>query len=797
MATMSRLTGVATLALAGASQAQLEGRGFPDCGQAPLSNNKVCDLSLDPLTRATALINAFTVEEKLNNTGHVSPGVPRLGLPAYTWWQEALHGVADSPGVNFSDNGPFSVATSFPQPILMGAAFDDQLITDVATVISTEARAFNNDDRAGLDYWTPNINPFKDPRWGRGQETPGEDPFHLSSYVHALILGLQGGLDPKYKRIIATCKHFAAYDMESWNGNFRYQWDAHVNSQDLVEYYMPPFQSCARDSNVGSFMCSYNALNGVPTCADPYLLNTILREHWGWTNEEQYVTSDCDSIQNIYMPHQYRETREESVAAALLAGTDLDCGTYYQQHLPGAYSQGLINETALDQALIRQYSGLVRVGYFDGLRVPYRNLTWADVNTNASQQLAYKAAAEGITLLKNDGTLPMQINSNMTVLIVGGWAQATTQMQGNYEGIAPYLRSPTWALQQTGAKVYSASVPGGQGDPTTDSWLPVFEWAPKADVIIYADGIDESVESEGMDRVSIAWTGAQLDMIEQLAAYGKPMIVMQMGGGQLDSGPIANNPNVSALMWGGYPGQDGGSALINTVTGGNAPAGRLPTTQYPADYISLIPMTDMTLRPNASTGSPGRTYMWYTGEPTLEFGYGLHYTTFAASIQSIGSTFAISDLMSNCTEQYKDKCPFTTISVDVQNTGGVTSDYSVLAFLGGQHGPQPYPNKRLAAYTRLHSIAGGASSTADLQMTLGRLGRVDEMGNTWLYPGDYSIMIDTQPLATTNFTLTGEAMCLDEWPQPPAASYQDLDYFVGGYGSTYGEEVLVDGNLPG
>jgi len=698
--------------------------------------------------------------------------------------------------VNFSDHGPFSVATSFPQPILMGAAFDDQLIMDVATVVSTEARAFNNDDRAGLDFWTPNINPFKDPRWGRGQETPGEDPFHLSSYVHALILGLQGGLNPKYKRVIATCKHFAAYDMEDWNGNFRYQWDAHVNSQDLAEYYMPPFQSCARDSNVGSFMCSYNALNGVPTCADPYLLQTILREHWGWTNEEQYVTSDCDAIQNIYLPHKYRETREASVAAALNAGTDLDCGTVYQHHLPAALEQGLFNVSTLDQALVRMYSSLVRVGYFDGLRVPFRNLTAADVNTKASQDLAYKAAAEGITLLKNDGTLPMKITSDMTVLIVGGYADATTQMQGNYAGIAPYLHSPTWALNHTGAKVYTATGPGGQGNPTTDSWLAVWNWAPKADVIIYADGIDNSVEAEGNDRNSIAWTGAQLDMIGQLAEYGKPMVVLQMGGGQLDSSPIASNPNISALIWGGYPGQSGGEALIDTITGKNAPAGRLPVTQYPADYITQIPMTDMSLRPNATSGSPGRTYQWYTGTPIYDYGYGLHYTNFTASIQSPGDGFAISDLMSNCTEKYKDKCAFTTISVDVKNAGAVTSDYVTLGFLAGTHGPAPHPNKRLVAYTRLHSVTGGSSSTASLKMTLGGLGRVDETGSRWLYPGDYALMIDTQPLAMANFTLTGDAVCLDDWPQPPTPQRQDSDYFVGGYGSSYDGQVLVDGNVP-
>ena len=607
-----------------------------------------------------------------------------------------------------------------------------------------------------------------------------------------MIIGLQGGLNPKYKRIVATCKHFVAYDMESWNGNFRYQWDAHVSSQDLVEYYMPPFQSCARDSNVGAFMCSYNALNGVPTCADPYILQTILREHWGWTNEQQWVTSDCDAVQNIFMPHEYAATREEAVAQALIAGTDVNCGTYYQENLPKAYAQGLFNESTLDQALVRQYSSLVRLGYFDGLSVPYRNITWSDVNTPHARKLAYKAAAEGITLLKNDGSLPLKITSDMTVLIVGDWAQATTQMQGSYAGIAPYLHSPTWALEQTGAKVYSAAIPGGQGDPTTDSWLPVWNWAEKADVLIFAGGIDNTVESEGMDRVSIAWTGAQLDVIGQLASYGKPMVVLQMGGGQIDSSPIANNPNISALLWGGYPGQDGGVALVDTITGKNAPAGRLPTTQYPANYISQVPMTDMSLRPGQF--SPGRTYQWYTGTPIYEYAFGLHYTNFTASIEGIDSSYSILGLMKGCNEQYKDKCAFQTISVDVQNTGSTASDYVTLGFLTGSHGPAPYPNKRLVSYTRLHSVAGGSSSTANLPLTLGNLGRVDEKGNTMLYPGSYSMMIDTQPLAMVNFTLTGDAVCLDEWPQRPTPQFQSSDYFVGDFGSTYGEKLLEDSN---
>lgn len=448
---------------------------------------------------------------------------------------------------------------------------------------------------------------MQDPRWGRGQETPGEDPFHLSSYVHALINGLQGGYNPKYKRVVSTCKHFVGYDLETWNGNFRYQFDAQISMQDMVEYYMPPFQSCARDSNVGAFMCSYNAVNGVPTCADSWLLNDVLREHWGWTNEQQWVTSDCDAVQNVYLPHAWASTRAGAAAASLLAGTDINCGTYYQLYLPEAYTQGLINESDIDQALVRQYSSLIRLGYFDAPEdQPYRALGWSDVNTPDSQRLAYQAAVEGITLLKNDGTLPLSLDGNKSVALVGDWANSTVQMQGNYFGVAPYLHSPLWAAQQITTVHYSAGP--GLGNPTTGDWLGLYDVADRSDVIVVVSGIDDDTESEGMDRVSLAWSGAQLDMIGQLAQYGKPMIVVQMGGGQIDSTPLVNNPNISAMLWAGYPGQDGGLAIFDIITGKAAPAGRLPTTQYPAEYIQQVPMTDMTLRPGQT--SPGRTYRW-------------------------------------------------------------------------------------------------------------------------------------------------------------------------------------------
>ncbi|KAH0323452.1 1,4-beta-D-xylosidase, partial [Aureobasidium melanogenum] len=266
----------------------------------------------------------------------------------------------------------------------------------------------------------------------------------------------------------------------------------------------------------------------------------------------------------------------------------------------------------------------------------------------------------------------------------------------------------------------------------------------------------------------------------------KPMVLAQMGD-QLDNTPIVNNANISALIWGGYPGQDGGVALFNIITGKTAPAGRLPVTQYPAHYIADIPMTDMTLRPNATTGSPGRTYKWYNGTAVFEFGYGMHYTKFSADISPMSkSSYDISSLLSGCNETYKDRCAFESISVNVHNTGNVTSDYAALGFIAGQFGPSPYPKKSLVNYQRLHNIAGGSSQTATLNLTLGSLSRVDDHGNTYLYPGDYALMIDTMPeLTMVNFTLTGQPACLDEWPQPPSGgpTIPPSDYFYGGYGS--------------
>ena len=742
---------------------------FPDCSKGPVSELAVCNTTLDPPTRAKALVDAFTFEEKTNNTQNDSPGVPRLGLPPYNWWSEALHGVADSDGVSFAPNGPFSYATSFPCPIVLGATFNDQLVKEVASVISTEGRAFSNAGRAGLDYWTPNINPFRDPRWGRGQETPGEDPFHIGQYVYHLLDGLQGGIGPDKPKVVATCKHFAAYDLEDWRGIDRYTFDAIVSTQDLSEYYLPPFRSCARDAKVGAIMCSYNSVNGVPACANPYLLETILREHWKWESTGRWVTGDCGAVYGIFKYHNYTQTRARAAADALNAGTDLDCGTNYPQDLGPAAEQGLYSNQTLDTALIRLYESLVKLGYFNPADdQPYRSIGWDDVGTPHADKLAHQAAVEGIVLLKNDDkkVLPMS-RDGRTVALIGPYANATEQMQGNYLGPPKYIRTMVWAAEQAG---YNVRFVNGTGinSTSTSGFDDALTVAKGADLIIYAGGVDNTIEAETKDRNTISWPGNQLQLIDELSKVGKPVVVVQFGGGQVDDSTLLSNSGINALLWAGYPSQAGGAAIFDIVTGEEAPAGRLPVTQYPADYVNQVPMTNMNLR--SGTKNPGRTYRWYD-KAVVPFGFGLHYTTFDVSWASRKThVYNTLDLMhSTSHDGPKDPAPFDTFTIDVINTGNATSDYVALLFLKTTNaGPKPYPIKTLVGYTRASRIQPHETSQVNIDVTLGSVARTNERGDLVLYPGSYTLEVDVgKEFPTIGFEVNGPEQALERFPQPP------------------------------
>ncbi|KAJ7604725.1 glycoside hydrolase family 3 protein [Mycena polygramma] len=742
--------------------ARVSAFGFPDCVNGPLANSTVCDTSATPSARAQALIAMFTTDELVSNTNSGAPGVPRLGVPAYQAAEEGLHGLASSPGIMFASSGDFSFATSFPAPLHMSAAFDDDAILSVGSVISTEARAFSNADRAGLDYFTPNINPFRDPRWGRGQETPGEDPFRSAQYAFNFVQGVQGGIDPQQVKIGAVCKHLAGYDLEDPPGTNRFEFNALISQQDLASYYLPPFQSCVRDAKAGSVMCAFNAVNGLPSCADPFLLQTVLRDFWGF-DEERWVVADCDAIEFMFDQMHFVPDFVHAAAAGMNAGTDIDCGTTYGDNLGAALNMSLVNVSTIARALTRQYSSLIRLGYFDPpAGQPYRQLDWGDVNTPSAQALALQLAAAGIVLLKNDGVLPLA-SSIKTLALIGPWANATTQMQSNYAGPAPFLTSPFAAAQAAGFTVTSALGTGiNSGD--TSGFAAALAAARGADAVVYAGGLDNSVEAEGTDRTTLTWPGNQLDLVAQLAAVGKPFVVLQFGGGQVDDASLKSNPNVSALVWGGYPGQAGGTAVFDILTGKISPAGRLPVTQYPGAYADQVPMTDMTLRPSSS--NPGRTYKWYTGTPTYEFGTGLSYTTFALSFTGAPkASYDIQALVAAAGSAGPlDRAAFDTFEVAVQNKGQVVSDFVALLFVNTTAGPAPFPNKEMVAYARAKGVGVGSTASVKLGVTLGSIARTDEDGNAWLYPGDYTLLVDVPTALTHIFQLTGNQAQITHWP---------------------------------
>ncbi|WZH47042.1 Xylan 14-beta-xylosidase [Fusarium acuminatum] len=633
----------------------------PDCSKKPLSSNGICDTTKSPAKRAAALVAAMTPEEKVGNLVSNATGAPRIGLPRYNWWNEALHGVAGAPGSEFADKPPYDSATSFPMPLLMASSFDDDLIQDIGTVIGTESRAWANGGYGGgVNYWTPNVNPFKDPRWGRGSETPGEDALHVSRYARSMVRGLEG--DKKQRRIVATCKHYAGNDFEDWGGYTRHDFNARISAQDLAEYYVRPFQECTRDSKAGSIMCAYNAVNGIPACANSYLQETILRKHWNWTETNNWITSDCGAMQDIWQHHNYTKTNAEGAAVAFKNGMDSSCEYTTTSDVSDAYKQGLLTEKMMDRALHRLFEGLVHTG------------------------------------------------------------------------------------------------------STHDNWTTeAVAAAKKSDYILYFGGLDVTAAGEEKDRTTLDWPSSQLTLLQKLAKVGKPLVVVQLGD-QVDDSPLLKNKGINSILWFNYPGQDGGTAVMDIVTGRKSPAGRLPVTQYPSSYAKAVGMTEMDLRPSKS--SPGRTYRWYS-KAVIPYGFGMHYTTFKAKFKSSKMEFNIQKLLDGCGATYADTCPLPPIQVSVKNTGRASSDFVSLVFIKSDVGPKPYPLKTLAAYGRSHDIAPSATKDVNLQWTLDSIARREQNGDLVLYPGTYTLLLDEPVQAKVKVTLTGKKATLDKWPQLP------------------------------
>lgn len=572
-----------------------------------------------------------------------------------------------------------------------------------------------------------------------------------------------------YKKVLVTCKHYAGNDFENFGSINRHNFDAIISPQDLNEFYFAPFRTCA-ERDAGAFMCSYNSVNGAPACANTYLMEDILRQHWGWEKDEHWISTDCGAVQDIWEDHKYVETPGEAAAVALKSGADLNCEFGRLEAWREAWNNSLITEDDMDKALTRLWASLVSVGWFDPAGDnSLRALGWDDVNTEAAQTLAYDAAVAGSVLIKNDGSLPLSAGGS--VALIGPWVNATIQMQGNYYGPAPYLISPLQAATDKGLDFTWAN---GSGIDFADSTFDdAIQKAREADQVIFLGGIDNTVEEEGHDRVNITWPEPQLEVLRALAALGKPVTVVQFGGGQLDGTELLEEDAINAILWSGYPGQSGGKAVLDILYGDAAPAGRLPITQYPGSYADLVPPTDMTLRPGQNGTNPGRTHMWYSGEAPVRFGHGLHYTEFEVTAEarwqgdfkcSKGNTDKVESLVDSKPWMEVLHLPVLTVSVEVENVGTVGSDYVVLLFLRSDAGPEPRPKQILAGYTRVKDIEAGESKTADITVNLDRFLRVDEGGNHVLYPGNFELFIDLDEKAVLEIEWSGDSVIVEDFP---------------------------------
>ncbi|GAQ85726.1 Glycosyl hydrolase family protein [Klebsormidium nitens] len=568
----------------------------------------------------------------------------------------------------------------------------------VGQIISTEARAMFNTGQSGLTFWAPNINIFRDPRWGRGQETVGEDPLVAAEFAAHFVLGMQGGPTKKtyggdvdspaasidttlvgkrredtrqegtrgrihsrgeaagrvarkkmrergegrrmesseneggLLKVSACCKHFTAYDLESWGGVDRHSFDAKVTKQDLEDTYQPPFRSCVQRGGASCIMCSYNAINGVPACADRRLLTNTARGAWSF---DGYITSDCGAVADVIKAHHYTSTPEDTCNVTLSAGMDLNCGSFLREHASQAVARGKLAESTIDRAVRNLVKVQMRLGLFEGPGSgPWGRLGPADVATLAHSQLALEAARQGIVLLVNkNGTLPLG-GEAASVALIGPHIDAGEAMLGNYFGPACHVTSPLAALRSSGLRVLPS--PGCKDVSCADTSIfpDAIRTASAADVVLLFVGLDQTQEREGKDRVTLTLPGEQTELIKRVAAAAKrPVIVVILSGGPVDIKEAVGDANVGAILWAGYPGQAGGKAIADVLLGRYNPSGRLPVTWYPQAFVESVPMTDMRMRPDPERGYPGRSYRFYTPlrpdlAPIFEFGHGLSYSRF-------------------------------------------------------------------------------------------------------------------------------------------------------------------------
>lgn len=710
--------------------------------------------------RVDDLLSRLTLEEKISQMLYFSSALSSVGIPEYNWWNECLHGVARA-----------GVATVFPQAIGMAASFNQDLLYKVASVIADEARAKHHEfarqgDRGiykGLTFWSPNINIFRDPRWGRGQETYGEDPYLTGRLGVAFIRGLQGD-HPKYLKVAACAKHFAVH---SGPETLRHEFNAVVGPKDLRETYLPAFRDAVVEAKVEAVMGAYNRVNGEPACASPTLLQKILREEWGFTG---HVVSDCGAIQDIHEHHKCTSSPEESAALAVNNGCDLNCGRVFTA-LQKAVERGLITEETIDQAVRRLFKTRFKLGMFDPPElVPYTNIPYEVNACPEHRQLALQAARESMVLLKNENNLlPLDRKKIKKIAVIGPNADSKDVLLGNYFGVPAQYVTPLAGIRaHVGPEVQVIYAPGCDlvttepgfwGEAPTSGFAEALAAAERADVAILCLGLSPKLEGEegevansdgGGDRNRLELPGMQEELLKAVSTLGKPIVLVLFNGS-----PVAINwaqENIPAIIEAWYPGEEGGTALAEVIFGDYNPGGRLPVT-FVKSLDQLPPFTDYSMQ--------GRTYRYMQEEPLYPFGYGLSYTTFTYRNLTLDKTaFAIGQ-----DQEIK-------ITVEVENTGPVAGDEVAQLYLKHLDAKVVTPNYELQSFKRL-SLAPGEKQTVAFILHPRQLAVVDETGTFRLEPGTIRLYVGGRQPDPRSRALTGtevlEATLVLSGPGQPLA----------------------------
>ena len=572
--------------------------------------------------KAQALVAQMDVMEAAAQLSYDAPAIDRLNIPEYNWWNEALHGVARA-----------GVATSFPQAIGIAATFDPELVQQLGDIAATEGRAKYNalsakgdrDIYKGLTFWSPNINIFRDPRWGRGHETYGEDPYLTAQLGKAYIRGLQG--DGEYLKSAACAKHFAVHSGPEAE---RHWFNAVPSKKDMNVTYLPAFKAAVMEADVESVMGAYNAVNGYPACGSPELLEEYLRRQW---NFQGHVVSDCWAIRDFHENHHFTDTPAESSAAALKAGTDLNCGCTYRCLLT-ALAQKLITEEDIRQAAVRLFTTRYLLGIMDGQHTEFDSIPYSVLECREHLAAANEAAEKGIVLLKNNGILPLSKEKLSAIGVVGPNANSRVALIGNYhgtssryitvlEGIQDEAGDDVRVYYSEGSHLFKDRVEnlGRPNDRIAEACVV----ADQSDVVVLVLGLDETLEGEEGDTGNADASGdkrnlllpqGQRELAKAVLDTGKPVILCLMAGSAIDVSEIADRAAAVVQLW--YPGARGGKAAADILFGKRSPSGKLPVTFYYNSALEEMPaFTDYSMK--------NRTYRYYTGKPLYPFGYGLTY----------------------------------------------------------------------------------------------------------------------------------------------------------------------------